>query len=470
MTTRTLVWLLIAFSAGCARTEPEAGAAPAPTDSVAPAAQRTPIDPKILSGPLCGAHGAVQSLCTKCNPKLEPVFRAKGDWCAEHGFPESICPTCNPRDAGASDEQASARPASSVAPGTVVRFKSAKLESASGIETTAATRASFDSGVRAVARIEFDPDRVADVRAPVAGLVKRIHVELGSTVKKGAVLFTLSSIEVGQIQGQLRAARQRAKTAKLDQERQARLEQEGVGAKRSVEVAEREVAEAEAEIAALEASLSVSGASRAGGSGTMALRAPIAGVVVERKGMLGTLATSETSLATVADPALVSALIDVREDDASRVRRGQPVVVHVDGVKDRAFIGEIEWIAPIVDSRTRTVRVRASLPNREGLLRTNQFGRALITVEPGRAGVVVPRESVQRHGDGTLVFVRTGAGVYEPRPVSTGRAKDSLVTIEGDVKEGDAVVTTGAFLLKTELSRDGIGAGCCEVGGPKGKR
>lgn len=466
---RPFVWLLVlGVGAGSCKSEPRPGP-PAPTGSAAPAMPRKPIDPKLLSGPLCEEHGVVEALCTKCNPKLEPVFRAKGDWCSEHGFPESICPICQPKGAGTDESQASAKPASSIAPGTVVRFKSPKLEAASGIETTAATRAAFDSGVRAVARIEFDPDRVADVRAPVAGLVKRIHVELGATVKKGAVLFTLSSIEVGQLQGQLRAARQRAKTAKLDKERQVRLEQEGVGSKRSVEVAERELAEAEAEIASLESSLSVSGASHAGGSGTMTLRAPIAGVVVERKGVLGTLATSETSLATVADPGLVSALIDVREDDAARVRAGQAVVVEVDGVKDHAFTGAIEWIAPVVDPRTRTVRVRASLPNREGLLRNNQFGRALITVEPGRAGVVIPREAVQRHGDGSLVFVRTGPGVYEPRPVAVGVTKESLVTIDGDVKAGDAVVTTGAFLLKTELSKDGIGAGCCEVDEPKEK-
>ena len=465
---RPFVWLLLACgAAACDRSEPEPTARAAAAVPVASAA-RKPMDPKLLAGRRC-EHGVPEALCTKCNPKLEPVFRAKGDWCGEHGFPESICPTCNPPDAGSAGE-ASAKAASSIAPGTVVRFKSPKLESAAGIETEPAARASFDAGVRAVARIEFDPDRVADVRAPVAGLVKRIHVELGDSVKKGALLFTLSSIEVGQLQGQLRAARQRAKTAKLNKERQVLLEREGVGAKRNVELAERELTEAEAEIGALEASLSVSGASRSGGSGTMALRAPIDGVVVERKAVLGTLATSETSLATVADPRQVSALIDVVEDDAARVRTGQSVVIHVDGVRDKAFTGTVEWIAPLVDPRTRTVQVRAGLSNREGLLRSNQFGRALITVDPGRASVVVPRDSVQRHGDGVLVFVRTGAGVYEPRPVSTGIAKDALVAVDGDVKPGDAVVTTGAFLLKTELSKDGIGAGCCEVEAPKAER
>lgn len=467
---RTIIGLLFAglSLASCSRPDSEAPK-PAPAASSPAPVQRRPIDPKLLEGPICAEHGAVEALCTKCNPKLEPVFRAKGDWCNEHGFPESICPICNPRDAGASARGPSSGPAN-VAPGTVVRFKSAKLEGASGIVAVPAVRASFDSGVRAVARIEFDPDRVADVRAPVSGLVKQIHVELGSSVKKGAPLFSLSSIEVGQLQGKLRAARHRASTAKLDRERQVRLEQDGVGAKRSVEIAERDLAEAEAEIAALESSLAVSGASRAGGSGAMLLRSPIAGVVIERKGMLGTLATSETSLATVADPALVSAVLDVREDDASRVRTGQSVVVEVDGVRGKAFTGLVEWIAPTVDPRTRTVRVRASLANPEGLLRSNQFASALITVEPATAGVVVPRDSVQRHGDGSLVFVRTGPGVYEPRPVALGRAKDSLVAVSGDVKPGEQVVTTGAFLLKTELSKDGIGAGCCEVEEPGTRR
>lgn len=468
---RALVWLLLfsGVGAGCGKSEATPGEA-APSAAPVAARPRTPVDPELLSGPTCEEHGVVEALCTKCNPELEPVFRAKGDWCAEHGFPESICPICNPRDAGDGEQRATNGPASKIAPGTIVRFKSPKLESASGIATVVAARASFDRGVRAVARIELDPDRVADVRAPVAGLVKRIHVELGSKVDKGAALFTLSSIQVGQLQGQLRAARQRAKTAKLDKERQVQLEREGVGSRRSVELAERELAQAEAEIAALEASLSVSGASRASSSGSMVLRAPIAGVVVEREGVLGTLATSETSLATIADPGLVSAVLDVREDDASRVRPGQAVVVEVDGVAGHAFTGAVEWIAPVVDPRTRTVSVRASVPNQKGLLRKNQFGRALITVEQGRAGVVVPRDAVQRHEGGSLVFVRTGPGVYEPRPVSTGASRESLVTIVGDVKPGDAVVTTGAFLLKTEISRDGIGAGCCEVEAPGSKR
>jgi len=467
-------WMLAVaiLALGCTRVtarENDTSAQATAAEAAPQAASNKPVDPKLLAGPRCKAHGAIESLCTKCNPKLEPVFRAKGDWCAEHEFPESICPICHPELAEKAPTEGSDRPSSSVAPGTVIRFKSPGLEQAAGITVTDAARAAFESGVSAVARIEFDPNRVADVRAPVAGLVKEIHVELGSAVKRGTVLFTLTSVEVGQLQGQLRAARQRVLTAKASLDRESKLERAGIGARVNVERADRSLAEAQAEAEALRSSLGVSGAF-GGGAGRMQLKSPIAGIVVERKGVLGTLASSETSLATVADPSVVSALIDVRESDAARVKNEHPVLVEVDGVPDHSFLGKVEWVAPAVDPRTRTVLVRARLENVEGLLRNNQFARALITVEPSRAGLVVPVAAVQRQADGSLLFVRTGPGVYEPRPVKVGRRKQSLVEVEGDLRPGDDVVTEGAFLLKTELSKDGIGAGCCEVEKPGGKR
>ncbi|MFO0572328.1 MAG: efflux RND transporter periplasmic adaptor subunit, partial [Polyangiaceae bacterium] len=243
-------WMLALaiLAAGCARATARENDTPAEATAVAAAPQpKRPVDPKLLAGPRCRAHGAIESLCTKCNPKLEPVFRAKGDWCAEHEFPESICPICHPELAEKAPAEGSDRPSSSVAPGTVIRFKSPALEQAAGITFTDAARAAFESGVSAVARIEFDPNRVADVRAPVAGLVKEIHVELGSAVKRGTVLFTLTSVEVGQLQGQLRASRQRVLTARASLERETKLERAGIGARVNVERADRALAEAQAE-------------------------------------------------------------------------------------------------------------------------------------------------------------------------------------------------------------------------------
>ncbi|MCP4497947.1 MAG: efflux RND transporter periplasmic adaptor subunit, partial [Phycisphaeraceae bacterium] len=139
-----------------------------------------------------------------------------------------------------------------------------------------------------------------------------------------------------------------------------------------------------------------------------------------------------------------------------------------DGVAGRTFTGTVTWIASEVDARTRAVTARAEVRNPDGLLRAGQFARATVRVAVPEGAATVPMDAVQRVGDESVVFVRTAEGLYEPRIVRLGRSDGRRVQVAGEVRAGDAVVTTGAFLLRTELSRDSIGAGCCEVEGPRG--
>lgn len=412
----------------------------------------------------CAGHGLPESKCTKCNPELIPQFQASGDWCAEHGFPESACPICNPQQ-----PPAGAAPASGIAPGTRIRFRAPDIETSSGIGTAPAQQAALDIGVACTARIDFDRNRLADVRSPAGGIVRELLVDLGQRVDAGARLFVLESPQVGDLQGQLGAARQRVAVARANFERHQTLQQEAIASARQVELARQELEAAEADLRSLGASLRMTGAAgQAGQAGRFAVRAPLAGTVVRRPATVGTFATAETSLATVADTDTMWALLDVRDADAASVRIGQPVSLQVDGVPGKTLAGKVTWIAMEVDPRTRTVAARAEVDNREGLLRANQFARATIQVAAPEGAVAVPRQAVQRVGEDMAVFVRTGEGLYEPRVVSLGRASADLVQVVGNVRAGEPVVTEGAFLLKTELSRDSIGAGCCEVEPPGG--
>ena len=157
------------------------------------------------------------------------------------------------------------------------------------------------------------------------------------------------------------------------------------------------------------------------------------------------------------------ALCDVRESDAHRVTLGQRAVVSLDGVPDVS--GEITWIAAEVDPRTRTVEARAEIPNPEGRLRANQFARASIAVGAPLNSLMVPRAAVQRVGEHEVVFIRMEPGLYQPRVVvrHEGYGPEGRVPVEGRIRAGDRVVTTGAVLLRTEIMPGSIGAGCCEV-------
>jgi len=400
----------------------------------------------------CAGHGLPESKCTTCNPQLEAHYKAQGDWCPEHGYPESACPTCNPQVPP---------PSASPLSGQTVRFKADDHEDAVGIETVEAQKAAVHREISVTGRVEFDGDKVADVRSLVPGLVRDVKVELGATVERDDVLFVLESAAVGREQGDVSGARQRVATAKRNRDRQKKLFQSGVASARELEMAEQELASARANLSALRKSLSAAGA-KAGADGNVVLTSPIAGTIVERPAVLGTLATGQTSLATVADTSTMWAMLDVPELEAVDVQVGQSVTVTIDGLEGRSFSGVVDWISPSVDPRTRTVPVRAELKNPRGALRANQFVRARIGLGGPHGLVVVPRDAIQRVGVESVVFVRTGRGEYVAQAVHTTPAGDGRVGIEGDVDVGDAVVTTGAFILKTELSPESIGAGCCE--------
>lgn len=431
----------------------------------------------------CGEHALPESMCTKCSPSLTAAFRAAGDFCEEHGFPESVCPLCHPlappagatgdlhdEERGGHDHEGEAHQerqeaSSPIAPGTRIRFRSADIERSAGIETAPAREAALGDGIEVTARIDFDRNRLAEITAPVPGVVRELRVDLGETVARGAQLFVLESVAVSDLSTRLSAAQERARNATANEERQRRLLAERIASQRDVELATQERETAGGEVRAIEAALRMAGGS--GTSGRVVLRAPIAGTVVRRPAVVGALTEASQSLATIADVSKMWALLDVREADASSVAVGQQVVVRVPGPTERALAGRITWMAPEVDPATRTVAARAEIENADGSLRANQFARALVQVGSPEGAVAVPREAVQRFGGASVVFVRTGAGVFEPRVVETGRSEGGLVHVRGAVRAGDSVVTTGAFLLKTELARDRIGAGCCEVEGPE---
>lgn len=412
----------------------------------------------------CIEHGLPESKCTKCNASLIPQFKESGDWCVEHGFPESVCPYCNP-----APRPSGVAPPSAIAPGTRIRFRSAEIERAAGIAAVPAGEVALDVGVTCAIHLDFDRNRLADVRASVPGVVKEVLVDLGEQVEAGAALFVLESQQVGELQGQLRAARERVEVARQNAARERRLHQSQVSSAREVELASQELEAAEAELRSLESGLRIAGASDSGDSGRYTLRTPISGAVVRRPATVGTFATVETSLATVADTSMIWAFLELPEIDTASVQHGQEVTIEVDGLPGHTFEGEITWIAAEVDPRTRTVAARAEIGNPDGLLRAHQFGRATIRVAAPENAVTVPRGAVQRLGEESVIFVRTGDGLYEPRQVETGRTNGELVQVIGSVRPGTAVVTDGAFLLKTELSKESIGAGCCEVDPPVGE-
>jgi cobalt-zinc-cadmium efflux system membrane fusion protein len=127
-------------------------------------------------------------------------------------------------------------------------------------------------------------------------------------------------------------------------------------------------------------------------------------------------------------------------------------------------MGQVTWVGTEVNDRTRTTRVRAELTNPSGRLRANQFGKAEIIVGDEHRALLVPKAAVQRNKSVDLVFLpQDELGVYLPQRVVTKKSsRDDFIEVAWGLKPGQRVVTKGAFLLKTEIMKGAIGAGCCK--------
>jgi cobalt-zinc-cadmium efflux system membrane fusion protein len=413
---------------------------------------------------MCAEHGVLQAVCTKCHPKLIPIFQSKGDWCAEHELPESVCPICHPERGGRPAVEVSADEAP--ADETLVRFKTLETARQAGIEVVPAVQAADASGVAATATIVADVANVAVINARAAGVVQSVRVDVGTVVQPGSPLAVIESAQVGEERSKLRAVRTRARVAEANYRREQELYEKGISSFKEVQLAEQDWETAKAELSSALTALQMMGA-EGGDSGKYTLRAPIGGVVTKRLATVGTLVDLEEPLFEVVNPTSLWADIDVPEVDAARVMPGQRVGLRLEGLPEREFQATVGFVSPVIDPQTRTARVRAKLLTPDPALRANMYARAHIFTNASTPAVAVPRAAVQEAKGVAFVFVRLAEDRFELRRVKVaGRAGDQVMLQTG-VLPGEIVVTTGSFLLKTETMKEGIGAGCCEVEPPK---
>lgn len=413
------------------------------------------------SDSVCVEHGVLEAVCTKCNPQLASIFQAKGDWCEEHGFPDSFCPTCRPERGG--------RPAVDVsttdgAPldGTRVVLRAPEAVRAAAIESATALAPEPNAALTVLATVEYDPARRAEVNPRLAGVVRDIRASVGTRVAKGQSLFTIESAELGVENSRRATARAHLSTAEMNRERVQRLFDEGLAARKDLLEVELDVESARAAVASSEGLLKLLDI-LPDAPNAYSLTAPLDGVVMRVSAVAGRMVDLEEMLAEIVDTSAMWVALDIPERDIARVELGRPVQVQVGTLPDRTFESAIDYLAPDVDRKTRTVKARAHLANTDGALRAGMFARATIALGASAARSIVPIDAVQRAGSTSMVFVKLAADTYEVRRVKLGTRRGEGVEIVQGVEVGEAVATRGSFLLKTETLRGSIGAGCCEV-------
>jgi membrane fusion protein, heavy metal efflux system len=342
------------------------------------------------------------------------------------------------------------------------------------LQTAEAQRKPLAVGLTVPARLAFPQRGVAQVAARVPGRIASIEVDLGDRVKKGQVLGYLESPDLGRARADYLAATTKAQVAAENFRREKELFAKGITSEREMREAEGDFVTIEADRNAADARLHALSltdqeiqALRADEhySTRFPARAPLDGTVVDIPATVGQEVGGTTPLFTVGDLSTLWALLDVSETQLATVRQGQAVALAVQAFPGQRFQGQVTYIGDIVDEKTRTTPVRVVLANTEGLLKPGMFATAEISTgatAPGSAGagqLVVPREAVQQVADEQVVFVPRGADRFQAVEVRTGASSATEIEILEGLEPGTAVVTQGAFILKSELSKESMGEG-----------
>ena len=337
----------------------------------------------------------------------------------------------------------------------------------SGIVVTPAAATPMTQQLQATGTVQAIDSRIAHIRPLARGRLQDVLVKLGDRVVASQVLAQLDNIEAGEILAQYNSAQadlQRLKIQLAAQQRQVernrRLAEIGAVPQKDYEfsLAEQQglqegIRAQASTIAGLTARLRRFGITDPSGdvAPMTAIRAPFAGVIIRVAAAPGDVVESGAELFSVADLSTLYVQAQVYEKDLGQVRVGQTASISIDSYPSEHFTGRVASISDLIDPQTRTAAVRCQIANRGARLKLDMLAMVQFPTSMKRAALSVPTDAVQEIEGRPTVFVRASPSQFSARQVETGSSGDGRVEITRGLKEGEPIVSKGAFALKSVL-------------------
>jgi len=392
-----------------------------------------------------------------------------------------LCPKCNmkliPVTVGAAGQDVAAR--------TLVVSDAAKA--LMDIETSLVERKAVTHHVRMVGKVDYDETRVGYVTAWAGGRIDRMFVAFtGQQVTKGDAMVALYSPAIINAQEELLQAKA---SAEHTTQASGLVAQMGRSAVEAAREKLRLLGLTAEQIASIE---------KDGPTGDdVTIHSPIAGIVVHKSGLEGMYVKPGTQIYTVADLSSLWVRMEAYESDLPWLKEGDLVEFTTVSVPDRSFTGRVSFIDPTLDQMTRTARVRVVVDNADGMLKPEMFVRAVAGVHIGAASkdkaqvkwtcpmhpqimadreglcpicnmrlvqttvepkeglpLVIPASAPLLTGKRAVVYVALsgkGKPTFEGREVVLGPKAGDYYVVTSGLREGERVVTNGAFKIDSEL-------------------
>lgn len=292
-----------------------------------------------------------------------------------------------------------------------------------GVRTEAVQHRALTRNVRATGILEVDERKQQWVAPRFEGWVQQLHVNAtGQRVARGQPLLTVYSPELESAAREVQLAHESG-LAEVEKSARSRLD--------NWQIAPQDLEHLQH------------------GMVHLVLRAPIDGVVIEKMAVSGARFAPGEVLFKLADLSSVWLQAEVAEQDQGALHIGQTVDVKVDAYAQEKFTGKVSFIAPVLNDKTRTVRVRVELPNTEARLRPGMYASVVIA-EALPSELTVPISAVIDSGTRQVVLVQVAEGRFQPRAVQLGARSEEHVAVLNGLAEGETVVTRANFLIDAE--------------------
>lgn len=308
-----------------------------------------------------------------------------------------------------------------------------------------------ESELSLTGEISFDADKVEKVYPlVVGGNVVKVNVGLGDYVKKGAVLATIKSADISDLQSQYNVAQHSVEIAQKNYDVATELFKTNVNSQLQVLAAKNDLNTATSAESKLKQALSIYGANEKNGDAMYNIISPIEGYVVEKNINENMLVRSDnsTNLFTVSALNTIWVLADVYESDISKVVLNADVDITTIAYPDKVFKGKIKQIGNVLDPQSKVVKARIELDNKEGLLKPEMFASVKVHIHLPDKLVTVKSNAIVFSSGNNYVMVFKNSHSFERRKIVVGHSYKNKTYVQSGLFDGEVVAGEGSIYVE----------------------